>query len=388
MLPALTALLLRSIFPLAFLFETVFQGYGKYAVAASALGAGPSRVLMFAVVARGRWAICLVLLVSLSTALSFRYFGGEAGGFSPLSALIIERFYSLSSDKSATAAPIASLLFLLTYTPLFGTLLLPTFKADMEGDGAQSNWPKELRFRPLLLVPISLCLVFSAALWVESGRVNRSLLQLGLPSVFSDYLSSSPLTASLKISLAATLAAVALAVPAAYYCSRYQDSIAKIAVGIALLPLALPQETYAYALSEFTYKSSFWLVFALAFRVSPFIFLFTLIGLSSVSKQHISAALNLGATQWQCLKWLELPTAWPSALAGITLSMIAATTDYSLSMLLSREQQTFGVAITHTLIHHEDPTAVLVSLMVPLSTILLLFTIGVLASRMSRSASI
>ena len=386
--PALVALLLRATLPLAFILGESIAGLRPLGIAASNAGASRGHLFRAFILPNAYAACALVGCVALSIGSSFRYFGGRVDGFVPLASLLDSRFYALSPEHRASADGIAALQLSLAFIPLVVTLVLPRLPARQATDPHDCPaWPPPLRSR----VPLAALFLFVT---IAAGIVT-SLVSLFIAappfdpgaSALANVTMSGPVATSVTLSTLALLLASLLVLPAALEVSQRRHKLAGVLFILVLLPLALPQEVFAYAIYLLTRRfeammggsipDALWLTLFLTYRIIPLVFLFSVFGFSAVSRQEIQAARNLGASAAEVATSVILPRAWPFVVVGLVLAYLVLINDYSLSAYLSQNEQLLGVAMTHVLLQHGDAFAMILACGITVTTfVTLLFVVA------------
>ncbi len=163
----------------------------------------------------------------------------------------------------------------------------------------------------------------------------------------------SPLTISIKVSLAATLLAIVIGVPVAYLLSRRRFQGRAFAQGMVNLPLVLPPTVLGYFLlvlfgrrSELgrAYEAVFhqslvftWQGAALAASIASLPLLITQarVAFESVNSDTLDSARVFGATETQAFFHITLPLARPGVTAGIALAFARAMGDFGATLMVA-----------------------------------------------------
>lgn len=159
-----------------------------------------------------------------------------------------------------------------------------------------------------------------------------------------------------------------LAVPAAWFISRYRFPGRSIFSWALVLPLAVPGYVMAYVWADLTGVSgpiqsmfrdltgfqardySFpdvyslpGLSFVLASTLFPYVYITARAAFSSQSLCTLEAARSLGASAWSCFIRVAIPAARPAIVAGLALALMEAAADYGAADFLGIS--TLGVGI-------------------------------------------
>jgi molybdate transport system permease protein len=162
----------------------------------------------------------------------------------------------------------------------------------------------------------------------------------------------SPLWISLKTAAAATAAAFALGVAAAWAMSRYRGKSRGLVDGFLLLPLVLPPTVVGFFLLlvfgrrsavghmleqiglivAFSWPATVITATVIAF---PLMYRTTLGAFEQVNPNLLDAARTLGAGEWRVFRRLLLPLAWPGVLAGTVLAFARALGEFGATLMLA-----------------------------------------------------
>ncbi len=162
--------------------------------------------------------------------------------------------------------------------------------------------------------------------------------------------------ASLKLTFAASFAAALLnvlfGVIVAWVLVRYSFPGKKLIDGIVDLPFALPTAVAGITLTTL-YSRNGWIgapleklgikvaytpigiLVALTFIGLPFVVRTVQPVLEDMDRDMEEAAVTLGATRWQTLRWAVFPVLYPSILTGFTLAFARALGEYGSVVFIS-----------------------------------------------------
>jgi molybdate transport system permease protein len=163
----------------------------------------------------------------------------------------------------------------------------------------------------------------------------------------------SPLSISIKVSLAATIVAVAVGLPIAHALSRRRFGGRALAQGVVNLPLVLPPTVLGYFLLVLLgresivgklYESLFHqpLVFtwqgaavAAAIASMPLLITQARVAFDSVDRDLEDSARVFGATELQVFWRVTMPLAERGVIAGIALSFARAMGDFGATLMVA-----------------------------------------------------
>lgn len=143
---------------------------------------------------------------------------------------------------------------------------------------------------------------------------------------------------SVLVGLLTTIICIVLGYPAAYFLAKYSAS--KIFVLLFILPmwvnfLIRTLATKAIFVSMNIPLGMGTVVFGMVYNYLPFMILPLHTVLSSIDKNYIEAAEDLGADKFQVFAKTILPLSVPGILSGITMVFIPTISTFAISQLLS-----------------------------------------------------
>lgn len=161
-----------------------------------------------------------------------------------------------------------------------------------------------------------------------------------------------PLWLSIQVSLAATVATVAIGIPTAWWLSRGPSALRQVAGVAVMAPLVLPPTVLGYYLLlvigrhgpigrmfeaagaelAFTWKAA---VIAAALGSFPLLVRAAQAGFESVDRQLEDAARTLGRYEWRVFSSVTLPLAWRSVAAGTGLAFCRAFGDFGITLMVA-----------------------------------------------------
>lgn len=155
---------------------------------------------------------------------------------------------------------------------------------------------------------------------------------------------------SLMTSITSTLICLLLAGPVAYFLSR--SSLRHFLMPILYLPLALPHIVSGVALLLFfgfmgigTWLDEWFnlsfiftkegIILAQVFVNLPFAIRLTVLGLANLNEKQLFVARTLGASRWQCFRYVTLPLLKPTLLSVIVLTWSRALGEFGAVMMVA-----------------------------------------------------
>ena len=155
---------------------------------------------------------------------------------------------------------------------------------------------------------------------------------------------------SLMTSIISTLICLLLAGPVAYFLSR--SSLRHFLMPILYLPLALPHIVSGVALLLFfgfmgigTWLDEWFnlsfiftkegIILAQVFVNLPFAIRLIVLGLANLNEKQLFVARTLGASRWQCFRYVTLPLLKPTLLSVIVLTWSRALGEFGAVMMVA-----------------------------------------------------
>ena len=193
--------------------------------------------------------------------------------------------------------------------------------------------------------------VLSAPLFIVAGvSVNEKKFMIFPPQgfsfrwyaeVFEKTKWSDPLINSLTVAFSASLIALSIALPIAYFLWRYRVFYAKALYAIGLLPFALPPVITALGMLVF------WMEVGHVGKIENIIlghsvFLVTLpmvmisLGLESIDREVIEAARTMGADDRRTFLTIILPLITPYMVAGFAFVFVISMNEFIISYFLGQ----------------------------------------------------
>lgn len=176
-----------------------------------------------------------------------------------------------------------------------------------------------------------------------------------------------PLWNSFILGVAATVASVILAVPAAIALVRSELPMKEAMLAFMLSPLSLPTIILAAALLFFLARfglgtSPVGLLIGHVVITVPYV-LRTVLGVyAGIGTEVEEAARTLGARRWQVFRHVTLPMIRPGLFAGGILAFLLSFDEVAVALLLSNaDTTTLPVAVLSYLVYNYDPAVAAIS---------------------------
>jgi spermidine/putrescine transport system permease protein len=157
---------------------------------------------------------------------------------------------------------------------------------------------------------------------------------------------------SIVLALLTTLVATPLGVALALGLARWRGRVSRVANGLMLVPLAMP---------ELVLGSALFLVFTSLYTMIPlgrpaqllghvtfsisYVVVIVRARLASIGSQYEAAARDLGATPLQAVRTVLLPLLYPAILAGALIVFASSMDDFVISAFLSADASSATVPI-------------------------------------------
>ncbi|HEY6100694.1 MAG TPA: iron ABC transporter permease [Anaeromyxobacter sp.] len=203
-------------------------------------------------------------------------------------------------------------------------------------------------FAAILLLPHAMLLLVS---FVPAGTWNAELLPPSLSlsnwtAVFTETERLRPIVNSLWMSAAATAAALALGLAAAWIAVRGRTRLSSVLEWLIAIPWALPGTVFAVALAATFSVRAPWagrfvligtaaiLPLAYLVRSLPLTGRAAFAGLRQLDPALDEAAATLGASPARCLRAVTLPLLRPALAAGAAIAFITSLGDFVVSIVL------------------------------------------------------
>ncbi|ADU31063.1 molybdate ABC transporter permease subunit [Evansella cellulosilytica] len=216
-----------------------------------------------------------------------------------------------------------------------------------------------------------------------------------------------PLFLSLRVAFTATLFALIIGLPIAYYISRSKGRFADMIDTIITLPIVLPPTVLGYYLLVLFGRQSpiggfleghfnITIVFTptgaviAALIVSiPFLIKSARTAFSSIDSSYIQAARVLGHSELNIFFTIIFPLAWRGIAAGITLGFARALGDFGATLMIAgsipNETMTMPIAIYDALLAGNRELANVLVMIMTIVSIIVLYAINRLEKRLIRT---
>ncbi|PYZ92015.1 molybdate ABC transporter permease subunit [Salipaludibacillus keqinensis] len=212
-----------------------------------------------------------------------------------------------------------------------------------------------------------------------------------------------PLFLSLRVSLTATILAIIIGLPIAYYLNRSKSRLSDIVDTIITLPIVLPPTVLGYYLLVLLGRNSpigrfleeyfgMTIVFTptgaviAALVVSiPFMIKSSKTAFASIQPEFIHSAEILGRTKLNIFFTIMMPLAWRGIVAGITLTFARALGDFGATLMIAgsipNETMTMPIAIYDALLAGDRALANTLVLIMTFVSLTILYFINRLEKR-------
>jgi molybdate transport system permease protein len=213
----------------------------------------------------------------------------------------------------------------------------------------------------------------------------------------------SPLTLSLRVTLASTALSILVGVPLAWWLARFHFRGSALLSALVLLPMLLPPTVLGYYLLQLVGRQSaigsllesafsFSLVFHWSGAVlaafvasSPFLVRTAQAGFEAINPTYEEAARTLGRSETVIFFTVAVPLAGRAILAGVAMAMARAMGEFGATLMLAGNvpgrTQTMSVAIYDAVQANRLGDAQVMALTLTLVTLGLLVGVGTLAGR-------
>jgi molybdate transport system permease protein len=162
-----------------------------------------------------------------------------------------------------------------------------------------------------------------------------------------------PILLSLRIAFLSSLIVFILGLVSAWYMAKKSFAGKTIIETIFMLPLVLPPTVVGFALLislgrkswlgefiEFLFKQplvfTWWAAIVASVVVSfPLVFQSIKVGLMSVDRDLEDSSRSLGASEWQVLRYISIPLAWPALLSGYILGFARGLGEFGATLMIA-----------------------------------------------------
>ncbi|MDQ0242832.1 molybdate transport system permease protein [Bacillus fengqiuensis] len=215
-----------------------------------------------------------------------------------------------------------------------------------------------------------------------------------------------PLFLSVRVALTATLFALVIGIPIAYYLNRSNGRLADLIDTLITLPVVLPPTVLGYYLLVLFGRQSsigtfledrfdITIVFTPAGAVMaalvvsiPFLIKSARSAFAGIDPTLLQAARILGRTEWNIFVTIMIPLAWRGIAAGITLAFARALGDFGATLMVAgsipNETMTMPIAIYDALLAGNRELANVLVLIMTAVSLSMLYMINRLEKRVTK----
>lgn len=215
----------------------------------------------------------------------------------------------------------------------------------------------------------------------------------------SNFIWFSPLLLTLKVAVLATIVAMLIGVPTAFFMARKNFPGSRLLDAIMTLPMVLPPTVLGYYLIVLIGRKGFlgpWLeslgiqliftwqgaVVAASIVAYPLIYKSARAGFASTDGKLEQAARTLGASELRVFLQVSLPLAWRSVMAGTMLAFARSMGEFGATLMvagnLPGRTQTLSMAIYSAVEAGRDDTALFLVVLTSLVCLSILVGSGAL----------
>jgi molybdate transport system permease protein len=162
-----------------------------------------------------------------------------------------------------------------------------------------------------------------------------------------------PILLSLRIAFLSSLIVFILGLAAAWFMAKKSFAGKAIIETIFMLPLVLPPTVVGFALLillgrksflgefiEFLFKQplvfTWWAAVVASVVVSfPLVFQSIKVGFMTVDRDLEDSSRSLGASEWQVLRFITIPLAWPALLSGYILGFARGLGEFGATLMIA-----------------------------------------------------
>ncbi|EMM9105127.1 binding-protein-dependent transport system inner membrane protein [Pseudomonas putida TRO1] len=191
---------------------------------------------------------------------------------------------------------------------------------------------------------------------------------------------------SLVVGVVVSLVSTLLGFTAAYTDFRYHFFGKSVYMALALLPPTIPVVILGLAMLAFLSRIGlsgelYTVMICHIVMCSPFAMAVIRMRLAQMEPQLEAAAWNLGASQWQAMRYVILPFTAPSIFAALFVTMAVSFDEFAVAWFVSGLNETVPVRILNTLQGQVSPTINAIGTIVFITTITLTIVAQVLLMR-------
>jgi molybdate transport system permease protein len=162
-----------------------------------------------------------------------------------------------------------------------------------------------------------------------------------------------PILLSLRIAFLSSLIVFILGLIAAWFMAKKSFTGKTILETLFMLPLVLPptvvgfalliilgRKSWAGELIEFLFKQplvfTWWAAIVAAVVVSfPLVYQSFKVGFMSVNRDLEDSGRSLGASEWQVLRYITIPLAWPALISGYILGFARGLGEFGATLMIA-----------------------------------------------------
>lgn len=212
-----------------------------------------------------------------------------------------------------------------------------------------------------------------------------------------------PLMLSLRVSLVATVATIAIGVPVAWLLARGRLPFSRLLSVLVLLPMVLPPSVVGYYLLLLMGRQS-WLgtlvdrffqatlvftptaaVIASAVMAMPLMIRPVQTAFEGVDRELEDAGRVFGASEWRLFWHVTLPLSWQGIVAGTALAFSRAIGEFGATLMVAGNipgrTQTLPISIYDAVQSGNDELARTLSMVISVVTVVILLAMGRMANR-------
>lgn len=217
-----------------------------------------------------------------------------------------------------------------------------------------------------------------------------------------------PLFLSFRVAITATLFAIIIGLPIAYYLNRSNGRIADLIDTFITLPIVLPPTVLGYyllvllgrqsAIGKFledrfdmtiVFTPTGAVIAALVVSI-PFLIKSARSAFATIDSNILNAARVLGRSEFNIFMTIIIPLAWRGIVAGITLAFARALGDFGATLMIAgsipNKTMTMPIAIYDALLAGDRDLANLLVIIMTSVSLIVLFTINRLEKRVAQES--
>ncbi|MFJ3483297.1 ABC transporter permease [Pseudomonas sp. NPDC090202] len=197
---------------------------------------------------------------------------------------------------------------------------------------------------------------------------------------------------SLTVGVVVSLGSTVLGFTAAYTDYRYRFFGKSLYMALAMLPPTIPVVIMGLAMLAFLSRVGlsgdiYAVMISHIVMCAPFAMAVIRMHLAQMDPNIEAAAWNLGASQWQAMRWVILPFTAPSLLAALFVTMAVSFDEFAVAWFVSGLEETVPVRILNTLQGQVSPTINAIGSIVFVATMTLVTVAQLLLMRRQKAPS-